>query len=126
MILNQLEVHKLLLKISKQNKHKDFYNYLKTTEIISIDSRLDNKISLQFFIVKTIIGQQVSVSAASSIWKKVEIFLENKNNNISLEALANCGLSRPKAKYIHGVINNTELQSTSKEDITGNARSKII
>ena len=112
-----VEVHKLLLKISKQNKHKDFYNYLKTTEIISIDSRLDKKISLQFFIVKTIIGQQVSVSAASSIWKKVEIFLENKNNNISLEALANCGLSRPKAKYIHGVINNRELQSTSKKTL---------
>src|SRR5210317_826668 len=112
-----VEVHKLLLKISKQNKHKDFYNYLKTTEIISIDSRLDNKISLQFFIVKTIIGQQVSVSAARSIWKKVEIFLENKNNNISLKALANCGLSRPKAKYIHGVINNKELQLTSKRTL---------
>ena len=35
-----LEVHKLFLKISKQNKHKEFYNYLKTLEIISIDSRL--------------------------------------------------------------------------------------
>lgn len=111
------QVHKLFLKISKQNKHKEFYNYLKTTKIINIDSRLNKDISLQFFIIKTIIGQQVSVSAARSIWKKVEIFLENKNNNISLKALANCGLSRPKAKYIHGVINNEELQLTSKRTL---------
>ena len=108
---------KLFLKISKQNKHKEFYNYLKTTKIINIDSRLNKDISLQFFIIKTIIGQQVSLSAARSIWKKVEIFLENKNNNISLKALANCGLSRPKAKYIHGVINNEELQLTSKRTL---------
>ena len=111
------QVHKLFLKISKQNKHKEFYNYLKTTKIINIDSRLNKDISLQFFIIKTIIGQQVSVSAARSIWKKVEIFLENKNNNISLKALTNCGLSRPKEKYIHGVINNEELQLTSKRTL---------
>jgi DNA-3-methyladenine glycosylase II len=78
---------------------------------------MDKQNDLQFFIVKTIIGQQVSVSAARSIWKKVEIYLKEKNSIISTEELAKCGLSKPKAKYIYGVINNKDLKSVSKKTL---------
>jgi len=105
------------LKISKRNKHTKFNNYLSQSNIISIDSRMDKQNDLQFFIVKTIIGQQVSVSAARSIWKKVEIYLKEKNSIISTEELAKCGLSKPKAKYIYGVINNKDLKSVSKKTL---------
>ena len=112
-----IKAHKFLLKISKRNKHTKFNNYLSQSNIISIDSRMDKQNDLQFFIVKTIIGQQVSVSAARSIWKKVEISLKEKNSIISTEELAKCGLSKPKAKYIYGVINNKDLKSVSKKTL---------
>ena len=112
-----VKAHKFLLKISKRNKHTKFNNYLSQSNIISIDSRMDKQNDLQFFIVKTIIGQQVSVSAARSIWKKVEIYLKEKNSIISTEELAKCGLSKPKAKYIYGVINNKDLKSVSKKTL---------
>lgn len=112
-----IKAHKFLLKISKRNKHTKFNNYLSQSNIISIHSRMDKQNDLQFFIVKTIIGQQVSVSAARSIWKKVEIYLKEKNSIISTEELAKCGLSKPKAKYIYGVINNKDLKSVSKKTL---------
>ena len=112
-----IKAYKFLLKISKHNKHKKFNDYLCQSNIISIESRMDKQNDLQFFIVKTIIGQQVSVGAARSIWEKVEIFLKEKNSIISPEELAKCGLSKPKAKYIHGVINNKDLQSVSKKTL---------
>ena len=112
-----IKAHKFLLKISKRNKHTKFNNYLSQSNIISVDSRMDKQNDLQFFIVKTIIGQQVSVSAARSIWKKVEIYLKEKNSIISTEELAKCGLSKPKAKYIYGVINNKDLKSVSKKTL---------
>jgi DNA-3-methyladenine glycosylase II len=43
--------------------------------------------------------------------------LKEKNSIISPEELAKCGLSKPKAKYIHGVINNKDLQSVSKKTL---------
>ena len=112
-----IKAHKFLLKISKHNKHTKFNDYLSQSNIISIESRMDKQNDLQFFIVKTIIGQQVSVGAARSIWEKVEIFLKEKNSIISPEELAKCGLSKPKAKYIHGVINNKDLQFVSKKTL---------
>ena len=112
-----IKAHKFLLKISKRNKHTKFNNYLSQSNIISIDSRMDKQNDLQFFIVKTIIGQQVSVSAARSIWKKVEIYLKEENSIISTEELAKCGLSKPKAKYIYDVINNKDLKSVSKKTL---------
>ena len=112
-----IKAYKFLLKISKHNKHKKFNDYLCQSNIISLESRMDKQNDLQFFIVKTIIGQQVSVGAARSIWKKVEIYLKEKNSIISTEELAKCGLSKPKAKYIYGVINNKDLKSVSKKTL---------
>ena len=112
-----IKAHKFLLKISKRNKHTKFNNYLSQSNIISLDSRMDKQNDLQFFTVKTIIGQQVAVGAARSIWKKVEIYLKEKNSIISTEELAKCGLSKPKAKYIYGVINNKDLKSVSKKTL---------
>ena len=112
-----VKAHKSLLKISKRNKHIQFYEYLYKSKIISINSRLDKENNLQFFIAKTIISQQVSVGAAKSIWKKVEILLKEKKIIITPERLVKCGLSKPKASYIYEVLNNVELQLVSKKTL---------
>jgi DNA-3-methyladenine glycosylase II len=108
--------YKFLLKTSKNKKHHRLNKFLKKTEIISIDSRRNKNLSLKFFIIKTIIGQQVSIGAAASIWKKTEILLHNKKR-ISLEDLSDCGLSRPKASYVNEVLNNQYLDCFTKKDL---------
>ena len=108
--------YKFLLKTSKNKKHHRFNKFLKETEIISIDSRQNKNLSLKFFIIKTIIGQQVSIRAAASIWKKTEMLLHNKKR-ISLEDLSDCGLSRPKASYVNEVLNNQHLDCFTKKDL---------
>jgi len=108
--------HKFLLKTSKNKKHHRLNKFLKETEIISIDSRQNKNLSLKFFIIKTIIGQQVSIGAAASIWKKTEILLNNKKR-ISLEDLSDCGLSRPKASYVNEVLSNQYLDCFTKKDL---------
>ena len=108
--------HKFLLKTSKNKKHHRLNKFLKETEIISIDSRQNKNLSLKFFIIKTIIGQQVSIGAAASIWKKTQILLNNKKR-ISLGDLSDCGLSRPKASYVNEVLSNQYLDCFTKKDL---------
>ena len=108
--------HKFLLKTSRNKKHHRLNKFLKETEIISIDSRHNKNLSLKFFIIKTIIGQQVSLGAAASIWKKTEILLNNKKR-ISLGDLSDCGLSRPKASYVNEVLSNQYLDCFTKKDL---------
>jgi DNA-3-methyladenine glycosylase II len=108
--------YKFLLKTSKNKKHHRLNKFLKETEIISIDSRQNKNLSLKFFIIKTIIGQQVSIGAAASIWKKTQILLNNKKR-ISLGDLSDCGLSRPKASYVNEVLSNQYLDCFTKKDL---------
>ena len=108
--------YKALLKTSKNKKHHQLNKFLKETEIISIDSRRNKNLSLKFFIIKTIIGQQVSIGAAASIWKKTEKLLNHKKK-ISLADLTYCGLSKPKASYINEVLRNQNLDRYIKKDL---------
>ena len=108
--------YKSLLKTSKNKKHHRLNKFLKETDLISIDSRQNKNLSLKFFIIKTIIGQQVSIGAAASIWKKTEILLNNKKR-ISLGDLSDCGLSRPKASYVKEILSNQYLDCFTKKDL---------
>ena len=111
-----LTAYQFLLKTSKNKKHHQLNKFLKDTEIISLDSRLNKNLSLKFFIIKTIISQQVSTGAAASIWKKTEKLL-NQKKRISLKNLRDCGLSRPKASYVNEVFSNQYLDSFTKKDL---------
>ena len=85
--LKAIKAHAFLLEISKKMQHDNFHKFMQTADIISIESRVDKSLSLTFFLVKTIIGQQVSVKAAESIWLKVQNVLNNSLSNISLELM---------------------------------------
>ena len=108
--------YKFLFKTSKNKKHLRLNKFLKETQIISIDSRQNKNLSLKFFIIKTIIGQQVSIGAAASIWKKTEKLLNHKKR-ISLGDLTDCGLSKPKASYVNEVLSNQHLDCYTKKDL---------
>ena len=58
-------------------------------------------------LIRIVVGQQVSTSAAQSIWQKVISQFDPYDPAVFLEAteddLRACGLSRPKIKYIKGL-----------------------
>lgn len=75
-------------------------------------------------LVQAVVSQQISVSAAAAIWKRVEAGGMTSAKNVraaSDEALQACGLSRPKVKYIRGIamadIDYCALRSLSSEDV---------
>ncbi|MDB4244483.1 DNA-3-methyladenine glycosylase 2 family protein [Gammaproteobacteria bacterium] len=115
--LKAIKAQAFLLEISKKMQHDNFHKFMQTADIISIESRVDKSLSLTFFLVKTIIGQQVSVKAAESIWLKVQNVLNNSLSNISLELLREQGLSKPKASYVHGIILDKKIQLLDKASL---------
>ena len=104
------KAHAFLLHASKKEKHQAFHEFMQNAEVISIDTRIDPSLSLKYFLVKTIIGQQVSVKAAQSIWQKVKTVLDNTQSQTTLEILKEQGLSKPKASYILGIIQSKRIE----------------
>ena len=102
-----------LLDVSKRHKHRNLHKFLQNSEIISIDARVDTSLSLKYFLIKTVIGQQVSVKAAQSIWLKVKNVLDKTQQPITIELLKKQGLSKPKAAYIFGIINNKSIEEAT-------------
>lgn len=72
-------------------------------------------------LLRTIIGQQVSVAAAASVWRKLEEFLGSEIPPDALlgadfDALRACGLSRQKQGYARSLC---ELVATGSLDLDG-------
>ena len=63
--------HSFLLKQSKANQHIALNKLLKSIDTTSLN-RKDNKQAFYLFLIKTIVSQQVSTSAAKTIWNKLE------------------------------------------------------
>ena len=61
--------------------------------------------------VRSVVGQQISVIAADSIWNRLSNLVgEMSPENIckfSPDELATSGITRPKSQYIHGVATNS-------------------
>ena len=111
--MNAKKAHGHLLVVSKTQNHLSFHQFLQTVEVISIDTRVDSSLSLKYFLIKTIIGQQVSVKAAQSIWLKVKNVLDKTQQSITIDMLKEQGLSKPKAAYIFGIINNKSIEEAT-------------
>jgi len=69
-----------------------------------------------FSLCRTIIGQQISVKAADSIWLKFEAKCKKKINpktvlNLSARTLKTAGLSRQKISYLKNIAKNFNNES---------------
>jgi DNA-3-methyladenine glycosylase II len=115
--LQAKKAHAFLLTASKKEKHDSFHRFMLTADTISVESRADASLSLKYFLVKTIIGQQVSVKAAQSIWLKVKTFLDDPQSDITLDSLREQGLSRPKASYILDIIQNKDIKGARLDEL---------
>ena len=67
---------------------------------------------LFYTIVRSIIGQQISVIAAESIWNRFEAMVGSVTpdnvRNFTKEEIASCGITRPKSGYILGLAIDSE------------------
>ena len=77
------------------------------------DESLEGRGDLFSTLVRSIVGQQISVLAADAVWGRLVAMVSEITpesiRTFSAEELATCGLSRPKASYIHGLA----LEATS-------------
>ena len=80
-------------------------------ETYGIDG-LKGRGDLFYTIVRSIIGQQISVIAAESIWNRFESMVGRVTPenvcNFSKEEIASCGITRPKSGYILGLANDSD------------------
>ena len=70
-------------------------------------------------LMRSIVGQQISVKAAASIWKKIIHLLDDiKPDNVLLtgfENLRSCGLSKQKAQYILNIAEHFQSHNVVDE-----------
>ena len=82
-------------------------------------------------LVRSIVGQQISVLAADAIWGRVVDHLGEVTPNAVLAtdqaSIAACGVTRPKASYIYGLAENaTELLNQPWEEMSDAAIMKHL
>ena len=75
-----------------------------------------------FSLCRTIVGQQISVKAADSIWKKFEIKCKKKITpkvviNLHPRSLKSAGLSRQKISYLKNIAKNFQNKSFNVYDL---------
>ncbi|MDG1722260.1 MAG: DNA-3-methyladenine glycosylase 2 family protein [SAR86 cluster bacterium] len=120
--------YRFIKKQSKKHGHSKFYNFLSKANKISLDNNKEDQ--LFFFLIKTIVSQQVSTIAAKTIWDRLRPIIELYNkDDINEDVLRSAGISRQKAAYILGILNNKAIKSHSKitlKDYSQDELSKML
>ena len=115
--------YRFIKKQSKKHGHSKFYNFLSTVTKISLDENKEDQ--LFFFLIKTIISQQVSTIAARTIWGRLRPIIELNKDNITEDMLRSAGISRQKAAYILGILNNKTIKSHSKRTLKNYSQDEL-
>ena len=107
--------YKNLLRISKEKKFDLLEKYLQESEPIGINL---SSLPLAEYLASVVVSQQVSTKAAKTIWSRVHPIITAHKNYQNLETeLHAAGLSKLKANYIVGLINNLKLSSLQRSDL---------
>jgi DNA-3-methyladenine glycosylase II len=84
------------------------------------DLELVSRGDLFYTLIRSIVGQQISVKAAATVWARLsEKVGEITPNNIlstEFEDLRNCGLSQRKVEYVRGISSSWSEYSNYKWD----------
>ena len=111
------KIYSFLLKTAGSLNHHKLHETIKT--IGPRDIPISN-LKFQQYLIKTIVGQQISTKAAASIWKKVQEGLQQiknfKDKNLH-QVLRSCGLSERKALYAQGVLENSQVARASRRQL---------
>jgi DNA-3-methyladenine glycosylase II len=111
------KIFSFLLKTAASSNHHKLHEVIKT--IGPIDIPISN-LRFQQYLIKTIVGQQISTKVAASIWKKVQEGLKQiknfKDKNFH-QVLRLCGLSERKALYAQGVLENSQIARANRRQL---------
>ena len=111
------KAHEALLSISRNKNFNLLSEYLQNSEPIKI-----NLSPLPFveYLASVVVSQQLSTKAAKTIWSRVQPIIQGNKYSKSIEAaLQEAGLSKSKANYVRGLIQNSELSSFKRSDLCG-------
>ena len=109
------KAYKALLKISKENNFKLLKRYLETSEPIQIKV---SSLPLIEYLSSVVVSQQLSTKAAKTIWSRVHPIVKSHTNFTNLDKeLHLAGLSRSKANYVIGLIENFNLSVMQRNDL---------
>ena len=88
-----------------------------------------------YFLARSIVGQQLSVAAARTIWNRVELFSKKHGNDITelpislhSEEIRSCGVSYNKIKALEALTNFFDRPDIEKElkELDHEKRSKLL
>ena len=107
--------HKTLLRISKEKDFDLLETYLQASEPVEINL---SALPLVEYLSSVVVSQQLSTKAAKTIWLRVHpiINAHTKYQNLETE-LHSAGLSKSKANYVIGLLNNLKLSSLQRNDL---------
>ena len=104
-----------LLSISKDKNFNLLSEYLQNSEPIKINL---SPLPFDEYLASVVVSQQLSTKAAKTIWLRVQPIIQSNKNSQSIEAaLHEAGLSKSKANYVCGLIQNSELSSFKRSDL---------
>lgn len=107
--------HKTLLRISKEKNFDLLEQYLQKSEPVKINL---SSLPLVEYLSSVVVSQQLSTKAAKTIWSRVQPIIHTHANYQNLETeLHSAGLSKSKANYVIGLINNLNLSSLQRRDL---------
>lgn len=101
------------IRIARSNHHIEFLSHLNSFKPPDLSSRMNEKTSLKLFIIRTVVGQQVSVKAADATWKKVKPIVNKRT--LKKSELKDIGLSQMKQEYVWGIFNSFSKRKISKK-----------
>ena len=107
--------HKTLLRISKEKNFDLLEKYLQESEPVEINL---SALPLVEYLSSVVVSQQLSTKAAKTIWSRVHPIINAQTNYQNLETkLHSAGLSKSKANYVIGLMNNLNLSSLKRSDL---------
>jgi 3-methyladenine DNA glycosylase/8-oxoguanine DNA glycosylase len=102
-------------KVSKEKNFDLLERYLQESEPVQINL---SSLPLIEYLSSVVVSQQLSTKAAKTIWSRVHLIINTHTNYQNLETeLHSAGLSKSKANYVIGLINNLNLSSLQRSDL---------
>ena len=118
---NHEEIHKALLKSAKKH-HPDIATLIKANGMLALKAR-DEKDQFNF-LARTVTGQQLSTTAANTIWGRLVEYASIKNSTLQKlcvkrneGTLKECGLSKNKVTSLLGLKKAFDSKAISKQKI---------
>ena len=103
------------MRVSKEKNFNLLEKYLQESEPVEINL---SALPLVEYLSSVVVSQQLSTKAAKTIWSRVHPIINAHTNYQNLEIeLHSAGLSKFKANYVIGLINNLNLTSLQRSHL---------